>query len=533
MDKNRAYLFLLIVLALSFAIRFQYLEANPPADLSWSNDSLTDTPWRVFEARNIVLFGNSAPLGESYLFFMSPVMTALFSFVFTFFGVGYFQIALVSVIFGVLSVFLLFEVSKEIASTKVALFSAFFMALSYPNIMYDRLAFLECFVVFFLLLSLLLWVKSNKSSKPIVLRTLSIFSFFVAFLFKPTSLIFAPVIFAAFLYSRKKSSTKPSLLQGIGYALIFLLAIAAIGFLDWRFFDLSGSNFDNIKLANNFFVLLRNLALLSVNRLLLQSAVLFFLSIVSILFLAKRFWQKKFESNQSVLFGAWFLFGALGLCLFPYQPPRYLIVLLPALCFLSSVLLFGKQAKVSNLFSSKVFYIWAVVFSFISSIWFNKFVLVTDFDSMPLMFSVARIVVFSLLICLLVFLIAKKNLLPSKQIVVAVLLLAFLFTNLIPFFMFVSNPSFSLKVASSEFSKDLPEGSVVLGESPEILCLESKYVCLSTHSNCGKDLFKCNPTHVLFSGDEMGLSGDNRLKLIKSYQLDSLRFDLYEVNGGE
>jgi len=533
---------LILILVIAFAFRVTYLTANPPPSLTWSHDVITDTPWRAFEARNLVLFGNIRPLGQGYMFYTSPAATVLFSSVFVLFGIGYFQIRLASVMFGVLSLLVFYFLSKEVSNQRVAMLATVFFAFSYTAIMYSRMALMEIFITFFLLLSLFSWVKSEKSQAPLMLRVASVLFFLVSFFFKPTALVFTPVLVVAFFSSRKRGLNKPGFLQGLTLSLFVAGFLAMVSFLDWRFFDFSG-DVSPVKFGASAFVLLRGIGLFFVNNFLIQSAVLFFLSIAGLLLVTREFLNKRFLSERGLLLmGAWLFSGALSISLLAYQPPRYFLILLPPMCFLSAIVLerfkLGKQDFFNKRFS-KLFFVWCALGSVVASLWVNKFVLLSDFGSQSISSSIVNILFFALVFFALACLVKFKNFSfgkkPRRWIFLAVICV-FLLSNMVPFFQWAGSPSHSLIESSKQFSEDIPKNSVVLGEWVEVFCIETVFKCLSLWDNFDTNpLEKFKPTHFLLSERDEEIIHEkhpgmfDEIRLVKVYEVNEIPFSLYEV----
>ncbi len=549
-SNQKEVFFFLGILLLAFVSRSVFIEADAPLNLTWSSSTFSDSESRAVEARNLALFGQIYPIDcDLPKTFMSPVMTGLLYPVFSLFGVGVIQLRLVSVIFSVLSIALLYFLAKSFSGQKVAFLSAFFLALSFPAMMFDKIGFLETFVVFFLLLSLFLFNKSrNGNSFALVAGSLA--SFCIAFLFKPTAIIFVPVLLVVLLASRK-ASKKPSLSQTGILAIALFVFFGIISFLDSRFFDLSGGNVPT-HLAFSLFEMLRNFTIFFVNRIFFQSAVVTGLALIALLFALQEFLSKGFSASKGrLLMASWLLFGSAGLALLSYQPPRYFLILLPPLSFLAADFLISffdsKKFSLPKLSRLAVlgFFSWLALASFAFSIWSVKFLFNSDdmtAKAITVLLLSAAIFVIGTLLFLLVkrkqgfsFGVSRK----ARQAILLIVLFAFLVSNLVPYFDWASNPKYTLVNSSRQLAKDIPEESVVLGLSTDCLCFETNLKCiLMFYTFNNKQPFeRFKPSHLLIKSgrddkllDKIYPNGwRNRLEFIKNYYVGRDEIGLYRV----
>lgn len=150
LKKHRTIVLLLLILALASFFRFYQLEAVPPGlypdEAINGNDALKTLEtgqFKVFYPENN---------GREGLFIW------LIAFSFQLFGPAIWSLRLVSAIFGLLTVWGLYLLTKELLNKKVALLSSFFLAISFWHINFSRIGFrailvpfLICFSFYFLL----------------------------------------------------------------------------------------------------------------------------------------------------------------------------------------------------------------------------------------------------------------------------------------------------------------------------------------------------------------------------------------------
>ncbi len=550
-QKNELLLLGLILVA-AFLLRGWQLEADAPLDLTFSNSPVTDPGLRSFDARNLALFGRLTTFEseESPSYMMSPTFTFLSFLSFSFLGIGYAQIRILSVVFGTLSVLFLFLLAKQVSGKNVALLSSFFLAFSYSAVMFDKFAFLETFVISFLILSLLLWVKGNNSRLPLLFRLGSLLSFILAFLFKPLAILFLPTLVVAFFLSRRLAKNKPSYLEGISLASLLLLFLAFAYFLLPIFFDLSGTT-----VGARFFAtpleLVRGIALFFANSFLAQSIVLAFLSLVGIMITFRDFLHDWFGARPGLLLAsAWLLSSAIPLAGLSYQPPRFFLMMLPPMCLLASITLLrflGTEVFSESVFLKKrvfaLFIIWLGIFSLALSIWINKFFLQIE-ELSALIFFIAvfagAIFFIGLIASFVLHFLFPKVLIgisTRKAIFLAVILL-FLASTALPFYAWASSPTFSLIGATRSLSQDLPSDSIVLGFSGSWLCMETSLKCIPLFKgfNDESPLEKFEPTHLLVTKgiddlvfEENYGQWQERTVFVKTYIVGKDRVELYTL----
>jgi tetratricopeptide (TPR) repeat protein len=144
--------FLLIVLAL--LIRINHLSADPPVQLSTSQDVYTDPAQYTSYARNLVLYGSFNPLHDYRLiFFLKSITNVAAWLIFSILGVGFWQGNAVGLLFSFPTVVLLYFIVRKVAGNMAALLSLMLITVDYNQIFYGRLSFLENGMNFFGILS--------------------------------------------------------------------------------------------------------------------------------------------------------------------------------------------------------------------------------------------------------------------------------------------------------------------------------------------------------------------------------------------
>ncbi len=173
------------LLLVCLLVRLVALASDPPAWLSWSTGLYTDEGFYTLDARHEALFGTWAP-GNFHDRLLSPLLSVLQQGMFSLFGVGLVQARLLSVVFGLLTVCVLWLGLRRAFGTKTADYGALFLGLAPPFALYNRTALQETPTVFWLVLAFTLWVYGAR--RP-ALYALSGISMAVAVVFKGLALL--------------------------------------------------------------------------------------------------------------------------------------------------------------------------------------------------------------------------------------------------------------------------------------------------------------------------------------------------------
>lgn len=128
------------ILLLATALRVYALTADAPSHLSFSQGVQTDGPMTIGAARDKALFGSWYPFGgPARQFHVFPASSLLAYGFFYILGAGYWQANFSVVVTGLLSIALIAGFARAQFGRRVALLSAFFMAINFPYLMYNRI----------------------------------------------------------------------------------------------------------------------------------------------------------------------------------------------------------------------------------------------------------------------------------------------------------------------------------------------------------------------------------------------------------
>lgn len=143
-DKRWRLGALLLLVVLAATVRLVDLGADPPLDVSWSQDLFTDPPQYTSYARNAMVFDSWNPLNDDRLVFFQKNITGLLAYLlFTITGPGVTPSHLLAVLINLAGVlFLSWGVGRAFGFLAGAA-SAIFLGVNYLFVSYGRLPFLE------------------------------------------------------------------------------------------------------------------------------------------------------------------------------------------------------------------------------------------------------------------------------------------------------------------------------------------------------------------------------------------------------
>jgi len=155
-----------------------------------------------------------------YIIYYPPLFGILSAFLFFIFGVNLLVTRLISMIFSILSLTCLYYLGKEFYNKKVAIFSIIILAFAPYFFIYSQLAMLDISLLFFILLSILLFYKAAEKNKRKYFYYLGVVMG-VGFLIKYT-IILLGVPFLIYLIYKKdfKKNLNPLIIASIIFLLI-------------------------------------------------------------------------------------------------------------------------------------------------------------------------------------------------------------------------------------------------------------------------------------------------------------------------
>lgn len=155
----------LVLLALLLAdVRLLHLAADPPVELGPSGGAWTDPGEWAHNARNRILSGRWVWDQVNFMY-VSPITTFCFYLVFRVLGVGYAQVGLVSVLFGLATLGVFYLALKDAMGRGGALLSTALLGGNYLYLTYNRVGLVETPAIFFQALALYFGQRGTRDPR--------------------------------------------------------------------------------------------------------------------------------------------------------------------------------------------------------------------------------------------------------------------------------------------------------------------------------------------------------------------------------
>lgn len=549
------FLLIVIVIGLGVFVRLVFLSADPPLDLSWSQDVNTDPGQYTSFARSKVLCGEWDPFGNPYLvLWVNSAYTLISFFFFKLLEVGRWQANLAAASFSILTLIFFYLAIKRGVSRKAALLATFFLAINYILVMYSRNTFAEVPVIFFTVLGIYLLILGSERSWLLVLSGAS---FATSVLFcKMLAMFILPVPLSVLILtagnevsSRKwRIRLQPALLFLVGLLVVTLLWFLMVyypfsktvgGFVSEMSVGLYGSPQAFHSISDFFYSLFSFGGATRVffsERFRMGTDLFFrmpFLFVLSLLFLLGYFFRifrakRIFENLKScpklgVFFALWLVVGIMALMPWNYRPLRYQILIIPPLCALAAFCLldFLNPPEVrKKIKSSVLFWIFSIpiasflIFHTTSS--FFKILGKTANLNLIMILSVCLSLPFTY-----VFYVVKRRRPSSvmwryRKIMVVIVVFLILLLNGGQFLTFAQNVQYSFVHASKDLAQILGSEALISGPYSQTLTSDNKlgYVWhMFVTTTMDPDLFRKYPiTHLA-----MEAKGGQREQAFRDY----------------
>ena len=292
------------------------MNADPPANFSWSGGEFADEGYWSHNARNSVLFGQPV-LDQWDARAVSPIFANIQNLMFHLFGVGLIPVRLIGILSSLLITIAVYFLLRKSYDGGTAFLCAALISLSYPMLVLGRQGILDPFAAALVVIAFLC---ANSNSKWVVLLSGILF---VAACVTKYLMVFAvvPLLFA--MTDRR----------------MFFAGVIAAGAL-WLF----GNYFPNHDLLTSYgkyyssqqswqlYAVLKNIVL--------QPFYLYFVKTPAILFFGNlMLWYFLFapKNKMEKTIWLWLLTGILFFALWRYRPIRYYTSLLPPLACLAGI----------------------------------------------------------------------------------------------------------------------------------------------------------------------------------------------------
>jgi len=218
--KNNWLLVTLVVL-LAFFLRVNKVTEVPPS-LNWDEVSIGYNAYSILKTGKDE-WGEFLPLHfKSYGEYKLPAQIYASIPAIAIFGLNEFGVRITAVIYGALTILLLYFLAKELFDNKwIGLMSAFFLAISPWHIQLTRASFESSFSVFWIVMGVWFLVKSFKNPKWLIMSVvpfaISIYTYNSARIFTPLFLVSMLFVFRKRVWTIKKES--------IIFATLFFIAL--------------------------------------------------------------------------------------------------------------------------------------------------------------------------------------------------------------------------------------------------------------------------------------------------------------------
>jgi len=206
---RRSTIYLILIFILGFILRL-IAAINIKV---WADDMNTAVAAiNFFSSGKLVLYNQSSGLW----FIFTDIMYKIF-------GLTQLGSRFAALLFGSFSILIIYLLSREFFNDKVSLIAAFLLAIS-PFCIANTIAEIDVMAMFFVLLSMLLFIKALKTSSTINYALSGIFMG-LAIYTKVYALLFIPSLLLYSLYFNKKSDKSSFSKENFKKISIFLLAI--------------------------------------------------------------------------------------------------------------------------------------------------------------------------------------------------------------------------------------------------------------------------------------------------------------------
>ncbi|MCK4224099.1 MAG: glycosyltransferase family 39 protein [candidate division Zixibacteria bacterium] len=161
-SSTTSVLLFALIIGLAVFLRCFCLSADPPLNLSWSQDVNTDPDQYTSFARSKALWGSWDLFGHNLVLCLNSALTLISFFFFKLLGVGRWQANFVAATLSFLTLIFFYLAIKKGKDKKTALLATFFLGINYILVMYSRSTFAEVSVIFFIALGIYFFVLGFK-----------------------------------------------------------------------------------------------------------------------------------------------------------------------------------------------------------------------------------------------------------------------------------------------------------------------------------------------------------------------------------
>lgn len=371
--RHRRFALIITALMILFALmRVVFINADAPQDLSISAAIYTDEGFKTYAARNFVLFGDwKWTPGDQYESWLnqSPLGNLSYRIMFEHFGVSFFSIRILSIIYSVATMILLFFFVRRYFDRGAATISLILFGLNFFNTMSGRMGFFEVHLNFYIMASLFCIAETSKRFRERSYWTSAIFFILTLacivaqYLLKKNFFIILIAILPALILSLlKRRSSSPGLMNAALSGMIATMAILYLLFSNAAVFQETILKLSNIQLFGHplaAFIPLRmfdTLPAVAGKGLYLEfiflQPIAFAISMFYAIYVFYSFITKKSRGGADLYLASWLLFGFMLLTIMSYHPSRYYtLFIIPMSILLGRALMELRTDEAAGFFS--------------------------------------------------------------------------------------------------------------------------------------------------------------------------------------
>jgi hypothetical protein len=487
---------LILILGLAAFLRLQHLRADPPprlVHLTRSAGIYFDEGMYCHNARNKILFGTWIMDDWNPLLYNS-ILTGIYYAGFKLFGISIVTVKVANVFFGLLGVIFLYLAFRRYLSEYCSLAVTALFAFDFFWTMYNRIGLLENFSILFFIISYYFLVRSRE--KPWNMALVGGFVSLAA-LSKYLFLYFFLAASLAVLYQAWQERKRHLALKFLaGCFSVVALWFLAIYLPFSSAFRKIGSGWADLSWPENlgkvFFNIYRNF----LPRYMSLIPVIFITGLLfSAMVLVKLVKKNPRPDILELFIFLWITGTFLEIAILNYQPLRYYLPIVPGL-FLALSLVIKNRVWLRE---HKREVLW--VFFPLAALFYRFWISLVWWPSAFLAFNSPIVIIFlySALIVFFLIWLKKGRRLETKGglYIFSILLLSSL---LVYYAQFYRQPEYRLESVAGRLRRNLPPGSVLMGNEAPRLALETKFrvfVAFEGWFNDEDPFHVYRPTHLL------------------------------------
>jgi len=340
------------VILFSIGLRVNAPNADLPSHLTFSGSILTDEGNQCHNSRSKALFGEWFP-DDWRITNYNPVLPWIKYAIFKIFGVGLWQVRLVNYIFAALSILFFFFTLKSYfrEKFKFALLGTLLLGINFLYVMYNKIGTFETSIIFWMILTMY-FLEKFRSERNGIFLFLAGASTSMTFIFKTITAYVFPIPFIAYilmlLFNPAKDITERIPLRQAGKHILFIILGIFALLIPWYFFHYlpnkewiissPGQFMGNLIFPKSLKMAFNNFLAFPWREQFYKIPVVWLGSVLYIPLFYRRLLRKETRLTE---IGYTFFFFAHTAVFFimTYRPTRYFIPVIPAMVFMTAMLL--------------------------------------------------------------------------------------------------------------------------------------------------------------------------------------------------